>query len=156
MLFLANPLYAIAVALSAFLVFAGLGSRLAPALPESIRLEIAVCGIAAMAVVDILLVPALLGMLAGLPDAGRIAVSVALIAPLALCLGVPFPSAIAALSRIDAAQLPWAWAVNGCASVVGAVLATLLAVHLGFNAVVLLAISLYVLAWIARPGRWKG
>ena len=40
--------------------------------------------------------------------------------------------------------------MNGCASVVGAVLATLLAVHLGFNAVVALAVLLYGLAWLSR------
>jgi len=40
-------------------------------------------------------------------------------------------------------SIPWAWAINGFASVVGAVLATLLAIHLGFAAVILLAVLIY-------------
>jgi hypothetical protein len=44
-----------------------------------------------------------------------------------------------------------AWAINGCASVTGAVLATLLAVHVGFTAVVVVALVLYGVAAAARP-----
>ena len=42
--------------------------------------------------------------------------------------------------------IPWAWGINGCASVVSGILATLLAVHLGFNVVVGLAAGLYLFA----------
>jgi len=42
--------------------------------------------------------------------------------------------------------VPWAWGINGCASVLSAILAILLAMSLGFNAVVLIAIGLYVVA----------
>jgi len=45
--------------------------------------------------------------------------------------------------------IPWAWAINGFASVVGAVLATLLAIHLGFAAVILLAVMFYGVAYSA-------
>jgi len=44
--------------------------------------------------------------------------------------------------------VPWAWGINGFASVVSAVLATLLAIEFGFNAVILLALVFYaVAAW---------
>jgi hypothetical protein len=39
--------------------------------------------------------------------------------------------------------IPWAWAINGCASVISAVLATLLAMEIGFSGVLLLAVLLY-------------
>ena len=42
--------------------------------------------------------------------------------------------------------VPWAWGVNGCASVLSAILATLLAMSFGFCVVVLIAMALYVLA----------
>ncbi len=42
--------------------------------------------------------------------------------------------------------VPWAWGVNGCASVLSAVLASLLATHFGFTFVVALAMGLYGLA----------
>ena len=48
--------------------------------------------------------------------------------------------------------MPWAWAVNGCASVLSAILATLLAINLGTTAVVLLAVLLYLLAALVFAG----
>ncbi len=42
--------------------------------------------------------------------------------------------------------MPWAWGTNCCASVLSAILATLLAMSFGFRAVVLTALALYLLA----------
>jgi len=42
--------------------------------------------------------------------------------------------------------VPWAWGINGCASVLSAILATLLAMNVGFTFVTLIAITLYLLA----------
>jgi hypothetical protein len=42
--------------------------------------------------------------------------------------------------------IPWAWGINGCASVLSAILATILAIHFGFPTVVGLALALYGLA----------
>ncbi|WP_286019355.1 hypothetical protein [Candidatus Venteria ishoeyi] len=45
--------------------------------------------------------------------------------------------------------MPWAWAVNGCASVISSLLASLLALHFGFQFVILAALGLYlVAAWL--------
>lgn len=154
MLFLAHPLHGVAVVLSAFLVFAGIGSRLSGMLAsgplDSGPMRRAVTGIALLALVYVVALPPLFRSLVPLPDTARIALAVVLIAPLALCMGVPFPSGLDWVAARFASLVPWAWAVNGCASVVGAVLATLLAVHLGFTAVVFLAVAFYGLALAAR------
>jgi hypothetical protein len=42
--------------------------------------------------------------------------------------------------------VPWAWGINGCASVLSAVLATLLAMNIGLTTVMLIAIALYLVA----------
>jgi len=42
--------------------------------------------------------------------------------------------------------VPWAWGINASVSVVSAVLATLLAIHLGFRAVIVIAAGLYLLS----------
>ena len=47
--------------------------------------------------------------------------------------------------------MPWAWGINGCASVISAVLASLLALHLGFSTVLLAAVALYALAALVFP-----
>ena len=84
-----------------------------------------------------------------LPDTAKIAISIALIAPLAICMGMPFPTGTMRLANVAQDSIPWAWAINGFASVVGAVLATLLAIHLGFAVVIILAVLIYGLAAIA-------
>ena len=82
----------------------------------------------------------------------RIVISTALIAPLAFFMGsMPFPLGLARVAASDAWLVPWAWAINGCASVTGAVLANLLAIHVGFTAVVVVALMLYGVAAAARP-----
>jgi spermidine synthase len=151
-LFLSNPLYSVAVVLSGFLLFAGLGSaaseRLASRVPWPAvsPVSIAVAAIVAIALAYILLLPVVFGHFAGLADAARIAIALLLIAPLAFFMGMPFPLGIARLSRSAPGFLPWAWGINGFASVVSAVLATLLAIEFGFNAVIVLALALYAIA----------
>jgi hypothetical protein len=66
-----------------------------------------------------------------------------------MCMGVPYPTAMTRLAETGEQAIPWTWAINGFASVVGAVLATLLAIHLGFAAVILLAVLIYALACVA-------
>jgi phage shock protein PspC (stress-responsive transcriptional regulator) len=44
--------------------------------------------------------------------------------------------------------IPWAWGINGCASVISAILATLIAMQFGFTVLIFLAIAFYcVAAW---------
>ena len=71
-----------------------------------------------------------------------------LIAPLAFLMGMPFPLA---LRGLEAPLVPWAWGINGCASVVSPVLATLLAVDLGFTAVLWLALAGYAIIPLIFP-----
>ncbi|MGH8762957.1 MAG: SAM-dependent methyltransferase, partial [Nitrosospira sp.] len=155
-LFLAHPLHAVAVVLCAFLVFAAAGSWLAERWHKravgSKHVILAVVVIGALSLLYLATLPGLFHALIHLPNAAKIAISVALIAPLAVCMGVPFPTGIMRLARTAQETIPWAWAINGFASVVGAVLATLLAIHLGFAMVILLAVLIYGLAAAALRG----
>ena len=80
----------------------------------------------------------------------------ALIAPLAFLMGMPFPLALANLNRYRPALVPWAWAVNGFASVISASLATLLAINWGFERVMLIALGLYLLTLVFFPAAPRG
>ncbi len=66
-----------------------------------------------------------------------------LLAPLCFFMGIPFPSGLQLLSDRRSELVPWAWGLNGAASVLGATLATLLAVHFGFRVVVLASFAMY-------------
>ncbi len=160
--------------LCAFLFFAGLGSGFAPRLTARLdalsppgalirfsggdgrclwavrvrhpALALAVAGIVAAAVLHLVAVPPLFRWLMPLPDALKIAVSLVLIAPLAFFMGLPFPLALVRVAAARPGLVPWAWGINGCASVLSAILAILLAMSLGFSAVLLIAIGLYLVA----------
>jgi hypothetical protein len=55
-------------------------------------------------------------------------------------MGMMFPLG---LEKIQPGMLPWAWGANGCFSVIGAVLASVLAMDFGFTAVLLTGAALY-------------
>ena len=154
---LSHPLHALVVVLAAFLVFAGIGSWLAGRRDSGGRgpLVRPAAGIVVIAMVYLVALPHLTSALhGGAPDM-KIAAAVALVAPLAVLMGMPFPRALARLRRLDPDLVPWAWGVNGCASVIGAVLATGLAIHLGQMFVIGCAALLYATAAVAltRMGR---
>jgi len=153
-LYLSHPLYAVVIVLSGFLVFAGLGSlaveRWRAGSGVRARVGTAVTAIGLLALAYLVLLPPIFAGSMGLADTWRAAVALLLIAPLACFMGMPCPLALGALHDT---QIPWAWAVNGCASVISAVLASVLAIHLGFTAGGLLAVGLYGLAAVLAPAR---
>jgi MFS family permease len=75
------------------------------------------------------------------------------LAPLGVCLGAFMPlglGAVAGLTEDHAREyVAWGWAVNGFASVIGAVLTTILAMSFGFHVVLVLALIAYFIAMIA-------
>ncbi|MGH9812767.1 MAG: spermidine synthase, partial [Candidatus Acidiferrales bacterium] len=147
-LFLANPIYAIAVVLAGVLVYSGIGSLLS-AYVRHLRVVCAL--IAFFAVAAALILPWYLPKLIGLPTPWRVFVALVLMLPLGLVLGMPFPVAWKRLGAQRPDWLPWAWGVNGCASVLAAVLATLLAMSFGFRLVLFTAAALYLLAGVTAP-----
>jgi len=158
-----HPVYAFAATLAAFLVFAGLGSGAAARLDAApsddggghrwgaCRLDLVVLAIAGLATLHALGGPWLLSLGgAGLGTFPRAALAVALVAPLAFAMGMPFPLVLARLRTVAPALVPWAWGVNGCASVVAAVLAGLLAMGLGGRSLMLFGVLAYLLAAVAQ------
>jgi SAM-dependent methyltransferase len=148
-LYLGHPLYAAAVVLAVFLVFAGMGSQFAQAKRFHVAWPAAILLI--MGAVDLVAADHLFTELIQLPGAVKILVAVVMLGPLAFCMGMPFPLGLTGIGAAAPDLIPWAWAVNGCASVIAAVLATLLAIHFGFTAVVIAALVLYGIAAAIFP-----
>lgn len=153
-LFLGHPLYAVSVVLSAFLVFAGLGSGFSSRLARgSYRKGIAysVLGILVLGIFYQILLPHVFDWGLALPEISRILISLAWIAPLAFFMGMPFPLGLSFLGEKQAGAIPWAWGINGCASVLSTILASLMAIHFGFSVVIFSALGLYLIAWLSFP-----
>jgi len=138
-------------------VFAGVGSRYSGRLrkdadnPFRRPVTAAVAAIGAFSSIYLIVLPALFRLLMPLPDALKVVLSIALIAPLAFAMGMPFPLGLARTAGGAPSLVPWAWGVNGCASVVAAILATMLAIHFGFGVVIVVAVLLYALAAAVFP-----
>ena len=151
-LFLAHPVHAVAVVISGFLVFSGLGSLFASRIPATQRRQYLVFAILLLCLISgayLWQLPLLLDSLGNPGMPARVAVALLLIAPLAFCMGVPFPLGLCAVAETNPGLVPWAWGINGCASLISAILASLLAIHWGFNGVILVAVLLYLLTiWL--------
>lgn len=153
--FIHHPVYSAAVVLAAFLVSAGVGSayssRFVTFEQAKRALRASVVGIVIFGVAYLLVLSQLFVLLSVLPVMLRGLITIVLIAPLGFCMGMPFPLAMRHVANHAQELIPWAWGVNGCASVVSAVLATLLAIQWGFSVVIVLALALYVAAFFVFP-----
>lgn len=147
-LFLGYPTRSLSVTLAGLLAWSGLGSLL------SERVDAPVPAVrrvgAALVVVGsayILFLPALLDAFLAAPDAVRVAVALLLLAPLGLLLGTFFPLGIRCLPAPR--LVPWAWGVNGVTTVVGTLLAVIIAITYGFTVVMSVALLVYVVGILA-------
>jgi hypothetical protein len=147
-LFLGHPTYSVTAVLFGILLFSGLGAAWSDrrtgttaqvARPVLVGLPIAILLLA-------FAVPPALDRLMGLPHVLRVAIAITIIGPVAFLMGVPFPLGIRAIAASGGRHIPWAWAANGCASVVGSVCAVLGAMLWSFSAMLVLAGFVYVLA----------
>jgi hypothetical protein len=154
-LLLHHPIYSISVSLLAFLVFAGIGSQFSTMLSERVGLHrgllLISSGIALLTILYVAVLPTLFSMLAATATLLKVLVTIMLIAPLAFLMGMPFPLALSSLAQHSERFIPWAWGINGFASVISASLSTLLAISFGFNTVLILAAGLYLSILWAFP-----
>ncbi len=145
-LFLGYPTYSLTVILFSLLTFSGIGSYLSGRLPlnPGRLILIAVALLAIVALGYLILLPPIFNHFLGAPQETRIAISLLLLLPLGLLLGMFFPTGIKILSDDHSRFVPWAWGINGCASVIGTVLSIIIAMTYGFRAVTILAVIIYI------------
>lgn len=155
-LFIGNPVQATALVLATILVAAGTGSAFSARLAPRERTPRLVFGALVLAIIlAAWLLPALMRAALGLPDTVRALVTVLMLAPVGFLMGIPLPSGLDRLQAAGAeSQIGWAWAANGCASVIGPVLATLVALDVGLGAVMLVGAALYATAHLVYEPWW--
>ncbi len=150
-LFLRHPIYSIVVVISSFLIFSGLGSLYAKRFMSRVaqrraRRRTPFTAIVVISLVYLVGLWAIFSALSSLSTTGRILASIVLLAPLAFFMGIPFAFGLQKVSDTSPGLVPWCWGINGCASVLSAVLATTLAMSFGFAVVMIAAIVLYMTA----------
>jgi len=172
-LFLGHPTYALTVVVFLLLLSSGAGSLASKRwLTEtSLAWRPLACVIAGLALA-VWGLPGVLFALIGIRFVLKLLVSAALLAPLGFAMGMPFPTGLRALAQTDSADLPvaqlgeaastqnnaveWAWAMNAGSSVLGSVLAIVIALQFGLNVTLACGAAAYLLALTLLPALGTG
>jgi hypothetical protein len=159
-LLLGEPTTAVSVTISSLLVAAGFGSltsaRLGRASPRDL-LAAGLGGASLLIAVYALCLPPLIEALIGLGLAVKYALSALIIFPVGFIMGFPFPSAIRYLEdRGRRGLVPYAWCINGTASVVAAPLSMIVALGWGFSGVMAISSLLYLSGLLFLAARSRG
>ncbi|MDH3458154.1 MAG: hypothetical protein OER90_15040 [Gemmatimonadota bacterium] len=144
-LLLGHPVFAVVAVLTLVLTCSGFGSLWSDRMGRrAVRY--------ALAALVVMVTMAALGLLPAvhalqpLPLGLRAVATVALVAPVAIMMGIPFPAGVRIVAREDQVGLAWAWAANGFASVVAAPLAALIALEWGSSSLLAGAALIYAMA----------
>ena len=156
-LFLGEPVYTYAVVLASLLIFTGAGSFLTTRFGQdpSRMLVALMLALVAVLAATTFVTPWVFTAGLGLSLFWRIAIAVAVIAPLGILLGMPFPTGLSIVAKEAPTLIPWAWGVNGFCTVIGSVGAMILSMIFGFKVVLFVAGFCYLgsLAAITMRGR---
>ncbi len=150
-LFLGHPTYALTVVVFLLLLSSGAGSLASRRwLHQTSRVWTPLVLIAAALGVYVFLLPFLLSSWVGWPFAAKLSVSAVLLMPLGFAMGMPFPTGLSALAGHVTGEnqnaIEWAWAMNAASSVLGSVLAMVIAIQFGLNVTLACGALAYVIA----------
>ncbi|MGB5848563.1 MAG: hypothetical protein WBH40_08750 [Ignavibacteriaceae bacterium] len=146
-LYFGNVIYAAAAVVSLMLISSGFGSLVSQKLQaKSNRLV----GIISLIIISLIIYTFFLSSLLKTTIVFTLPVKMIfttlLIAPPAFIMGIPFPLGLRMLSEHNERQVPWAWGINGLFSVISVVLATIIAIEMGFVWVMIFAAAAYALS----------
>jgi len=145
-LLLENPSYAVAVLLTSILISSGIGSLLSYR-KAILRMPHVMIVISLLVIAYSIFLPDIIDAVSPYSMPIKIISVFFIFMPPGILMGVPFPTGLKALGQIDESLIPWAWAINGCFSVLAPVLAVLLAIMTGFRTVLWLGAAAYLAAF---------
>jgi hypothetical protein len=144
-LFLGEPTTAIAVSLFSLLLAGGIGSLFSKKWVNGKQINAFKVSliIAVLTVSYIFLLPLIFNAALSYSTLIRFVISFAFISPLGFLMGIPFPTTLGYIKQEFENDAAWMWCINGAFSVLAGVFALVIAMTLGFNAVLLLGALTY-------------
>ncbi|MBU7013422.1 MAG: hypothetical protein HXS52_03125 [Theionarchaea archaeon] len=143
-LFLGQPAYAFQVILFSMLIFSGLGSFITGRFSNERKMVKRVLAILILvALVYVVGLSPLIYYFMPNPIPTKIVLSVLLLSPLYLLMGMPFPLGLRIVSREVEKDVIWMYAVNGGGSVMGSIIGMILAFSFGFSYAFLVGAFIY-------------
>jgi len=148
-LLLGHPVYSLTVTLFSILLGTGIGSLVSRRISDAAlrrTIQLVLLGIVGVALLGIAALPHIIRSAISASHAARIALTVALITPAGVLMGMPLPAGIRLMTASDSALVPWAWGMNGALSVIGATLAVFVAMNWGFSVTLMTGAAIYLAA----------
>lgn len=144
------PLYTYSTIVFALLLAAGLGSAMSGKLGISPRglWFLPFIGVVGCSIMILLVYHQYFELFLQSSTAVRILAASALIFPLGFFLGMPFPLGILTIEKQPRGSIAWAWAMNGLFTVIGGLCSVLFSIFYGFQATLVIAIAVYLLAFM--------
>lgn len=152
--YLGHPTYTFSIILFLMILSAGLGSLWSERIDVSRegRWRLFPPGIAALIVVETLLLQTAVDRTVGWGLPGRTFVVALFVAPLAFALGWCFPLGMRLVGRHSGQVTAWMWGVNGACGVMASIVAVMISMWLGIDTNLLIAAVMYAL--LAVPLRY--
>ena len=144
-LVLENPSFAASTVIASVLICSGIGSALSLRI-RALRNARVLLVRAGVVLVSSLLLPTVIACMGRFSLLIRTVLSFLMVMPAGILMGIPFPFGITMLSA-SPRLIPWAWAVNGCFSVLAPIFAVMLALSGGYQFVVFTGAMAYLLAF---------
>jgi hypothetical protein len=144
--FLSHPIYALGVLLFSIIASSGLGSYLSEKLPLNRNPWSFVYPVTLSALILMMrfLLPLILSEFMTSVMMVKIVVSILVIAPMGLLMGMFFPAGMRIVRAVSNADTPWYWALNGIISVLCSALAVFISIFIGISVNFYLAAALYL------------
>ena len=150
-LYLGHPIYSVATVISVMLISSGIGSYYSSRFKKYrgalLKITAIITGII---LIYTFIIGIFLSSTVGLPMMVRILLAILIIAIPSFFMGMPFPMGLKMADTIKKSNVPWAWGINGCVSVISTSLAAVIAVEMGFIAVMLFAALAYGIAFLSN------
>jgi SAM-dependent methyltransferase len=162
-LFLGHPTYALTVVIFLLMLSSGAGSLFSRRwLPRTELAWMPLLLVILALIGNLFVLPRALPAWVGFDFGYRLAVCAMLLIPLGFVMGMPFPTGLRALAASsipseatgatgDDNSVEWAWAMNAAASVLGSVLAMVIAIQFGLTVTLACGVAAYVLALALLP-----
>ena len=144
---LENPSYAVSVVLSSMLISSGTGSLLSQRYENVRRMETLLV-LCLVIFLYSLFLPTIMAVISPYPLPAKLVSVFFILMPAGMFMGIPFPLGLSFLGRRNPSLITWAWAVNGCLSVISPILAVMLAISAGFKTVLISGVMMYLLAFL--------
>ncbi|UCC30737.1 MAG: hypothetical protein JSU86_00365 [Phycisphaerales bacterium] len=141
-----DPISAAAVTIGGFLLSSGLGSLSAQKYrgKPTRLIRAVVVGLILIGLLELMVIPALAGAVGSLPYPARCGSAFGAVLPLGYLMGFPMPTGLARLDRAAPATIPWAWGINGFASVIATPTAIAIGMSVGYTTAGGVALAMYV------------